>query len=195
MAIRALILLATLKKTELSNTETLCDFLTERMEKRDVECETIKLVERTIPPGTYSDLGSGDEWPQILDRIIASDILIFATPIWWGGHSSEMQKVIERLDEIHDEILEGKRSRLMGKVGGIVITGDSDGAQHIIANIANFFNAVGVMLPPFATLSVLWDGQKKGAETSRKELLAKYEKDYAKTADTMVDQLLKFVKG
>lgn len=192
MTIRAVILLATLKKKERSNTEALCDFLTQRMTARGIDCETVKLVDHKIVPGTYSDMGSGDEWPKILDRILASDIILFATPVWWGGHSSEMQKVIERLDELHDEILEGKKSKLEGKVGGVVITGDSDGAQHIVGNIGNYFNALGVLLPPFSTLSVLSEKQKKDASTSRDELMKMYEKDYGKTADTMVEQLLKF---
>jgi multimeric flavodoxin WrbA len=164
------------------------------MSRKGFECETIKLVDHRIMAGTYSDMKNGDEWPAILEKILASKVIIFATPIWWGGHSSEMQKVIERLDELHDEILAGKSSRLDGKVGGVVITGDSDGAQHIIASIANFFNAVGLLLPPFATLSVLSEKQRKGANTSHEELMQVYEKDYSKTADKMVDQLLKFAE-
>ena len=192
MAIRSTTLLATLKKTEQSNTEVLCDFLHERMRKKGIVCETLKLVQHRILPGTYSDMGDGDDWPSVLVNLLVSDVIIFATPVWWGGHSSEMQRVIERLDEIHDEILEGKRSRMDGKVGGIVITGDSDGAQHIIANIANFINAIGIILPPYATLSVLSEKQRKGATTSRDELMELYEKDYAKTTDKMIDQILRY---
>ena len=192
MAIKAIVLLATLKKHELSNTETLCDFLLYRMVERDIECDMVKLVDCRILPGTYTNMGDGDEWPGILDKILASDIIIFATPIWWGGHSSEIQRAIERLDGLHDEILAGKPSRLEGKVGGIVTTGDSDGAQHVIASLANFFNAIGLTLPPYATLSVLHEKQKKGATTTREELLKVYEKDYAKAADTMVDGLIKY---
>ena len=139
-------------------------------------------------------MGSGDQWPEILSKIIASDIIIFATPIWWGNMSSEMQRVIERLDNVHDEIMEGKKSRLENKVGGVVITGDSDGAQHIIADVANFYNAIGVIFPPYSSLSVMYDGQAKGAKTTREELLKKYEEDYTSTAEKMVSQLLKFLQ-
>jgi multimeric flavodoxin WrbA len=191
---KALILLATLKTTGLSNTEALSEFFVEHLKLQGIESRIIKLVDHKIFPGTYSNMGEGDEWPQILKQILASDILIFATPIWWNNQSSEMQRVIERLDEIHDEIMEGKKSNLEGKAGGIIITGDSDGAQHIIANISNFFNAIGIILPPYCTLSVLWDGHKKGAKTSRKELMEKYKKDYASTAETMIKQLKDFAK-
>lgn len=190
---KAIILLGTLKKEGLSNTEVLSDFLAGYFQKQDIDCSIIKLVDHTILPGTYSNMGQGDEWPLILKQVLSADILILATPIWWNNQSSEIQRVIERLDELHDEVLEGKKSRLEGKVGGIVITGDSDGAQHVIANLSNFYNAIGLALPPYATLSVLWEGQKKGAKTSRAELMKKYEETYAETAEKMVRQMLRFL--
>ena len=191
---KAIILLASLKKTGLSNTEVLSEFLAKQLELKNVQVEMIKLVNHTVLPGTYDNMGSGDQWPEILSKIIASDIIIFATPIWWGNMSSEMQRVIERLDNVHDEIMEGKKSRLENKVGGVVITGDSDGAQHIIADVANFYNAIGVIFPPYSSLSVMYDGQAKGAKTTREELMKKYEEDYTSTAEKMVSQLLKFVQ-
>ena len=33
-------------------------------------------------------------------KVLASDILIIATPIWWSNQSSLIQRVIERLDEL-----------------------------------------------------------------------------------------------
>jgi multimeric flavodoxin WrbA len=191
---KALILLATLKKNEPSNTETLSRFFTDKLSKKGVECETIKLVNENILPGTYSDMGKGDAWPAILDKILAAEILIFATPIWWGSHSSEMQKVVERLDNLHDEILAGQPSRLQNKVAGIIITGDSDGAEQLIGVLSNFMNAVGVLVPPYCTLSVLWEGQKKGEIRPKAELLQKYESEYASTADKMVQQLMQFAQ-
>ena len=189
---KATILLGTLKHSGLSNTQTLCEFLARRMEREDIRCEIIKLVDHGILPGTCSDMGKGDAWPAILKKVLASDIVIFATPIWWGGQSSEIQRVIERLDEIHDDILADKPSPFEGKAAGIVITGDSDGAEHVIGNISNFFNAIGLLIPPYATLSVLWDKQAKDKKTPKKTLLEKYESDYADTADKMIRQLVKY---
>jgi hypothetical protein len=34
---------------------------------------------------------------MIFEKILASDIIIFATPVWWGNQSSLIQKVIERI--------------------------------------------------------------------------------------------------
>ncbi|PVY38568.1 flavodoxin family protein [Pontibacter virosus] len=191
---KAIILLGTLKREGLSNTEVLSEFMAGYFKKQDIDCSIVKLVEHNILAGTYSDMGKGDDWPGILEQILISDIIVFATPIWWNNQSSEIQRVIERLDEIHDEILEGKKSKLEGKVGGIVITGDSDGAQHVIANVSNFYNAVGIVLPPYASLSVLWEKQAKGEKPTREELMKKYEEDYASTAQTMVKQMLKYAQ-
>ncbi|CAN5239796.1 NAD(P)H-dependent oxidoreductase [soil metagenome] len=191
---RATILLGTLKKSGLSNTATLCEFLAQRMQLQGIQTELVRLIEYEIPPGTYSDMGEGDEWPQILETVLASDILVFATPIWWDSHSSLIQRVIERLDEIHDKILQGEASPLEGKLGAIVITGDSDGAQHIIGNLCNFFNAVGLLIPPYATLSVLWERQAKGTHPRKEELFQKYEADYGETADRLVRQLVEHAR-
>lgn len=188
----ATILLATLKKTELSNTETLCEFLAGRMERAGIQCRTVKLVDHEIPPGTYSNMGAGDEWPGILAQMLESDTIVFATPVWWSNHSSLLQRVIERLDELHDYVMEGQPSGLEGKTGGIVVTGDSDGSQSVIGNLCNFFNGVGLLIPPYASLTVLWDRQAKGANPTREELLEKYEKDYGGTADRMIQQLIAF---
>jgi multimeric flavodoxin WrbA len=190
----AVILLGTLKRDELSNTSVLCEFLARRMEDRGIHSETIRLIDYEILPGTCSDMGSGDEWPKILATVLAADIVVMATPIWWDAHSSLIQRVIERLDEIHDEILAGLPSKLDGKVGAIVITGDSDGAQHIIGHLCNFLNAVGVVVPPYGSLSVLWDRQAKGMKPSKEELLKKYEADYAGAADKLIDGILSSAK-
>ena len=189
---KATILLGTLKIGALSNTATLCEFLVRRLELSGVACETIRLAERRISPGTCTDMGTGDDWPAILETILGSNIVIVATPIWWSNHSSLIQGAIERLDELHDEVMANGTSPLDGKVGGIVITGDSDGAQHVIGNLCNFFGGIGLLIPPYATLSVLWERQAKGATPSKDELLRKYEDDYANTADKMVRQLRAF---
>ena len=56
--------------------------------------------------------------------ILDLDIVILATPVWWGIQSSLIQRVIEHLDELHDEIMEAGKIRLTNKVASIMITGD-----------------------------------------------------------------------
>ncbi len=142
------------------------------------------MIDYNIKPGAYTNVGndSNDDWPAILEKILSSEIVIFATPIWWGNQSSLVQRVIERLDEIHDEIMKSGRSRMTNKVAGIVVTGDSDGAEHIIGNLANFFISLGFTIPAAGTLTVLWSEQSKGSNKSREELWKYYEKTYASMA-------------
>jgi len=47
---------------------------------------------------------------------------------------------------------------LTNKVAGIIVTGDSDGAEHIIGNLTNFFIALGLTIPSFGTLTVFMVG-------------------------------------
>jgi multimeric flavodoxin WrbA len=195
---KAVIILGTLKDTikkkELSHTNTLSDFFAAQLKKQAVEVEIIRLVDLYIAPGTCTDIGEEDEWPAVLQKMMDASIIIFATPIWWNNHSSEMQKAIERLDEIHDEILEGKVSKLADKVFGVIITGDSDGAQHIIAGLGNFANAIGMVMAPYATLSVLAKEHEKDNKITKEALMEKYEKEQTKTASTMAEQLVRMAK-
>jgi multimeric flavodoxin WrbA len=123
-------------------------------------------------------------------KILASDIIIFATPVWWGNQSSLIQGVIERIDEIHDEIMKSGKSKMTNKVAGIVVTGDSDGAEHIIGNFANFFIGLGFTVPPFGTLTVLWSGLRKHSDKSKQEILRYYEDTYSSTADKAAQNLV-----
>lgn len=192
---KAIILCGTLKKEGHSNTVTLSRFFARYLERKQVECEIIRLAAYNILPGTTDPGDPDDAWPELLPRILASDIVIFATPIWWGGHASEIQKVIERLDARHDLLMKGQPSGLEGKAGGIIVSGDSDGAQHIIGNIANFFNAIGMHFPPFASLTVMMKEQAKGKDTPEEELLRIYEEKHAKTAEKMANELVTAARG
>ena len=96
--------------------------------------------------GVGNDMGNGDEWPLILKKVEACDILVICTPIWMGVRSSIAQIVIERLDGT----TKGDHAQfpLYNTVAGIVITGNEDGAHDVAAN--TFFNLAhfGCTIPP-----------------------------------------------
>jgi multimeric flavodoxin WrbA len=181
--LKALLLVGTLKATpEPSNTYILSEFLVKQLEKFETECEIVRLVDYNVKAGVYTKIDA-DEWPLIYEKILLSDIIIFATPVWWGIQSSEIQKVIERLDKVHDEIMENGKSKLLNKVAGIVVSGDSDGAEHIIGNLTNFFIALGFTTPPFGTLTVLWPGLAKKSEKIKEEIWKYFQDTYTSTAE------------
>jgi multimeric flavodoxin WrbA len=195
--LKAIFLLATLKHKrsgqEFSHTETLSEVVIEHLREYGVRSEMVRLVDYEIPAGRKSKMGKGDEWPGILKKILASDIIVMATPIWWGNYSSLMQRVIERLDELHDELLETGQSRLSNKVGGIVITGEEDGEQHITGNIANFLLNIGVLLPPHCSLSY----QGSYTRATRHSLARKFRqtKHTADAAEKMAKNLVFFARS
>jgi multimeric flavodoxin WrbA len=183
--------LATLKpEGEFSHTEVLCRLLIEEFKTHGVTSDLVHLVEYNIKPGLLNDMGRGDEWPKILKKVLTCDILIFATPIWWGIQSSIMQRVIERMDELNEHLLETGQSELANKVGGIVITGAEDGAEHIIGNLCNFMVWNGLTMPPACSLSWLGDASKDTPETLLKKF--KQSKSTSGMARTMARNLVFF---
>lgn len=191
---KAIILLATLKKKGRSNTETLTEFLGGYLTKQNIEYEIIKLANHNIVPGTFTHMDIEDDWPGIYQKILDAQILLFATPIWWNNHSSELQRCIERLDEVYDILLAGKDSPLDGKIGGVIVTGDSDGVEHITGNIANFFCSIGVTLPPYTSLGVIWEGHSKDSKKTKAQILKYYKNTYAQDAEAMAKSLAKAAK-
>ena len=175
--LKAVVLLGTLKRSpKLSNTLVLSEFLAKHLKAQDVSTEIVRLADYKILAGTSSDEGHGDQWPKILKKILVADIIIFASPIWWGNMSSLLQMAIERMDELNNELLRTGSSPLANKAAGIVITGGEDGVQHLIGQIANFAVWNGLTLPPAASLSWLED---KGGNT-RASLMKQFEKGYQK---------------
>jgi multimeric flavodoxin WrbA len=192
--LKAIFLLATLKHKrgggEFSHTETLSELVSECLRQHEVRSEIVRLVDYDIKPGIKINMGKGDEWPRILKKVLAADIIVFATPIWWGNQSSLMQRVIERLDELHNELLDTGKSRLANKVGGIVITGEEDGEQHITGNISNFLLSIGVTLPPQCAISYQGDYER----ATKNSLAKRFREENADAAETMARNLAFFAR-
>src|ERR1700689_3130636 len=127
--LNVLVLNASLKPPpEPSATEEVADLVVAEMQKLSpISATSVRLSDKNIPVGLGFNEGPGDEWPAIVEEIKKADIILFATPIWWGGRSSLMQRVIERMDAFDEEAHTGGRAVLLKKVAGIVITGSEDG--------------------------------------------------------------------
>ncbi len=151
MELNALILNCTLKKSpEVSNTEALIDIVRGHLDSLDCSSEVIRPVDFNIPFGVVSDMGEGDEWPQILEKMLAADIVIMGMSIWFGVRNSVIQMVIERLDGTYDSTNEVGQYPMYNKVGGVVVTGNEDGA-HACAETTLFnMTHLGFAIPPNA---------------------------------------------
>jgi multimeric flavodoxin WrbA len=158
MRLKAVLLNCTLKKSpEVSNTQALMDHVIRILEALDCECETVRIVDYNIPFGVSSDEGPGDDWPQILNKIIAANILIMGMPIWFGVRSSVAQMVIERLDGTYNDTNEVGQYPLYNTVGGVVVTGNEDGAHDCASTTLFNMSHLGCTIPPNADTYWLGD--------------------------------------
>jgi multimeric flavodoxin WrbA len=142
----------------LSNTGELASLVLEEIRAlAPINAETVRLSDRALPVGLGFREGDNDDWPDLVAKIKAADVVLFCTPIWWGGRSSLMQRVIERLDALDEEYSATGRSAIKGKVAGIVVTGSEDGALSVMGSIMMVLSWMGFTLPP--ECAAYWVGE------------------------------------
>lgn len=158
MALSALFLNCTLKPSPaVSNTAALIDKVAGLMERQGVTVETVRIADENVGTGISSDLGPGDGWPPILEKVKACDILVLATPIWLGHLSSLCQRVIERLDDTFSAYDERTgQFPLYNKVGAAIVTGNEDGAQACASRMLFALQSFGCAIAPNS--DVYWVG-------------------------------------
>lgn len=146
---RALALNCTLKPSpEPSSTEALAQVVLDALAARGVETDMIRVVDHDVGPGVVSEaVSDADEWPVLRARIVEAEILIVATPTWLGQQSSVCQRVLERMDAMLSETREDGRPLAYDRVGGVVVTGNEDGAHHIIAVVSQMLIDIGYTIP------------------------------------------------
>lgn len=146
---KALILNCTLKQSpRASNTEALAAEVLKELENLNVEARMIRVADQNVHTGPISDLGNGDGWPVILKEILESDILIMASPTWMGTMSSVALRVLERMNGLYAESDDRGFPLTFNKVAGFVITGEEDGARHVVSEIAGALMDVGFTIAP-----------------------------------------------
>ncbi len=145
---KALILNCTLKPSPAtSSTEALARVVVAELEKGGAETEMVRLVDLNLKPGVKTDEGEGDDWPAIHAKIMDADILIMATPTWLGQMSSVCLRALERMDGLLSETDDSGRPVAFGKVAGVVITGNEDGAHNIVATVCQGLIDIGFTIP------------------------------------------------
>ena len=117
------------------------------LEDGGATCETIRAVDLNLLPGVSSDEGDGDDWPAIHAKLLASEILVLATPTWFGQPSSVVKRVLERMDAMLSETDDDGLPVAFNRVAGFVVTGNEDGAHHVIAELAQAVNDIGYTVP------------------------------------------------
>jgi len=135
----------------------LADQVTAALSEHGVRSETIRIVDFNVKPGVLKDMGGDDDWPGIRSKLMDSDILVIATPIWVGHPSSLAQRILERLDAELSETDSIGRPLLFDKVALVAVVGNEDGAHHVVADLSQGLAEVGFTLP--AQGSTYWVGE------------------------------------
>ncbi len=144
-----------------SSTDLLASQVLAQLASNGVSGSSVRIADFDVRPGVEADMGDGDQWPAIRQRVLAADILVLATPTWMGQQSSICQRVLERLDaELSDTDDQG-RLRTFGKVAIAAVVGNEDGAHHISAVLFQVLNDVGFSIPAQAV--TYWNGEAMGS--------------------------------
>lgn len=185
---RALCLNCTLKLSpEPSNTADLAGHVLADLEERGFETEIVRVTDFVVDPGVISEkVTERDEWPTLHEKILAADVLIIATPTWLGQPSSVSKRVLERMDAMLAETKDDDATPVAyGKVAGVVVTGNEDGAHHVIGEICGALGDVGYTLP-----GQNWTYWNKGPGPGEEEWDSTDEKDWTlKTGRAMASNL------
>jgi len=158
----ALFLNCTLKRSpERSHTEGLIDISRAILEKNGVACEVIRPVDHDLAFGVWPDMKEHgwetDAWPEILEKVMAADILVLGTSIWLGEKTSVCTQTIERLYAASGLLNEQGQYAYYGRVGGCLVTGNEDGAKHCSMNVLYSLQHLGYVIPPQADAA--WLGE------------------------------------
>jgi multimeric flavodoxin WrbA len=176
----ALALVTSLKPSPApSSSDKLAREVLAELERHGVSGDVVRVVDHDVRPGVETDMGDGDAWPAIRDRVLAADILVLSTPTWVGHASSVAHRVLERLDAELSETDESGRPTLFGKVAVVAVVGNEDGAHAIFADVAQALNDVGVTIP--AQGNTYWNGEAMGS-TDYNDLPSTPESTAAATA-------------
>ncbi|MFK0115352.1 flavodoxin family protein [Streptomyces sp. NPDC090994] len=145
---RALVINCTLKPSpEPSNTEALAATVISSLQGHGVSVDTVRAVDLDLKPGVQTDMGGGDDWPAVHDKLLAAEILVIASPTWLGRPSSVAQRVLERMDAMLSETDDQERPVAYNRVAGVVVTGNEDGAHHVISEINGALVDIGYTVP------------------------------------------------
>ncbi|MFJ6158822.1 flavodoxin family protein [Pseudarthrobacter sp. NPDC092184] len=140
-----------------SSSELMARHVLDGLAAHGVSGTSLRVVDHNVMPGVQVDMGDGDAWPAIRDKILAADILVLATPIWMGHPSSITQRVMERLDADLAETDNEGRPIMYGKVAIVAVVGNEDGAHKTVADTQQGLNDVGFTLP--AQGATYWVGE------------------------------------
>jgi multimeric flavodoxin WrbA len=98
---------------------------------RELGIEVVDLASQRLSTYDYEHRNRDDDFEPLMQRVLAHDQIIFATPIYWYAVSPAMKVFLDRISdflELPDLLPEGRRLR--GKNAYVVCTSISDDAAE-----------------------------------------------------------------
>ena len=142
---------------EPSSSDLMAQHILDQFAERGISTSSARVVDHNVAAGVQKDMGNGDEWPSLREKILVADIFVLSTPIWMGHPSSLAQRVMERLDADIAETDEEGRPIMAGKVAVVAVVGNEDGAHKTVADMMQGLNDIGFSLPSQG--STYWVGE------------------------------------
>jgi len=159
--LKAVFINCSIKKNKTgSHTQKLINRSAGILESEGVIVDHIYALDHQIAFGMVMDgteSGQKDDWPALHKRIMEADILIIGSPIWLGVKSSVATLVVERLYAYSGEHNNKGQYLYYGKVGGVLVTGNEDGAKAVAMETLYALSHIGYTIPPQADAA--WLGE------------------------------------
>lgn len=96
---------------------------------RELDIEVVDLTQKNISPYDYEHRNREDDFESLMQRVLAFDQIVFATPVYWYAVSPAMKIFLDRISDFLDlpDLLDDGR-RLRGKRAYVVCTSIYDEA-------------------------------------------------------------------
>jgi hypothetical protein len=163
----------------------LADVVIAALREKDVDVDVVRVVDRNVPPGVETRPGqrrrvagtARQAHGQRDSRHRDSDLA--------GQPSSIAKRVLERMDAMISQTKDDGTYAAYNKVAGVVVTGNEDGAHHVITEIARALIDVGFTIPGQA-----WTYWNMGPGAGPSYLETHHRHDWSeKTGKTMAANL------
>ena len=162
------------------------------MKAEGVDVELLHALDFNIGFGMVKDAstqGQKDDWPELQDKIMESDILVIGTPIWLGQKSSVATLVVERMYAYSGDHNDKDQYLYYGKTGGCIVTGNEDGVKHCSMDILYALQHMGYTVPPQADCGWIGEvgpGPSYGDEVEGSKVPAGFDSEFTNKNTTFM---------
>ncbi|EEX94248.1 FMN reductase, NADPH-dependent [Vibrio orientalis CIP 102891 = ATCC 33934] len=107
--------------------------------------EVVDIDELAITPYNYNNDYPTDDFYPLVEKMLAAEHLVFASPVYWHSVTAPMKALIDRMTELLDVAeLKPKARQLEGKLGHVVASSASPEICPIyhgfFKNVFKYFN-------------------------------------------------------